>query len=153
MKTINESFAKRKAAGYFNDMFCTPSVKLSNLGGEEINPGDHVQITGRGSSKNEFNIRKLFTDIHIHNVWCEHLQLYDKMIIELEDNGQDFTELHVNQDGVVIDAKPFQSSVWQGARIPRVMYMLEPGNFCPMHHPPAINFGHLKHKIENIKFI
>lgn len=38
--------------------------------------------------------------------------------ITLEDNGQDFLELYVAKSGEVVDAKPFQGSIWRGAYIP-----------------------------------
>ena len=35
--------------------------------------------------------------------------------ITLEDLGQDFLWLTVNDDGRVIDAGPFQGNIWRGA--------------------------------------
>jgi hypothetical protein len=153
-KIITSSFATRKARNHFNNMFCTPLVKLQNRGGEEIIPGEIVQITGRGNFKNEFNLMAIHTGVHIHNIWCEHLELFDKMIIELEDNGQDFLFFHVNQEGKIIDATPFQSEIWKGGSIPtHSMEMLKPGKPCPLHKPPHFNFGYLKHKIKDLKFV
>lgn len=37
--------------------------------------------------------------------------------IELEDHGQDFTSLIVNERNIVVAALPFQSWVWAGFRI------------------------------------
>jgi hypothetical protein len=38
-------------------------------------------------------------------------------IVHLEDHGQDFTEFHVNDQGVIVDARPFQAWVWSGWKI------------------------------------
>lgn len=35
-------------------------------------------------------------------------------IVELQDQGQDFTELYVNEAGEIIDARPFQRWLWKG---------------------------------------
>lgn len=72
--------------------------------------------------------------------------------ITLEDNGQDFRELYVDKTGKVIDAKPFQGSIWRGAYIPvDVKSMVKIGDQCPIHNPPYITFGWLEHKIEKIE--
>lgn len=73
--------------------------------------------------------------------------------ITLEDNGQDFLTLFVdNKTGKVLDAKPFQSSIWTGASIPVwVEEFVKVGAECPIHNPPHIMFGFLKHKIEKIE--
>jgi hypothetical protein len=71
-------------------------------------------------------------------------------IIELEDNGQDFIELITDQDGIIIDAKPFQKEVWVGGIIP-IETMLAVGEELPVHKPPHINYGLLKHKVKSIK--
>lgn len=72
-------------------------------------------------------------------------------IIELEDNGQDFLELVTNDFGVVIDAKPFQKEIWEGSFIPITGPECSVGEFLPIHKPPHINFGFLKHRIKSIK--
>lgn len=72
--------------------------------------------------------------------------------ITLEDNGQDFRELYVDKAGYVIDAKPFQCSVWRGAYIPvDNKNMVRVGDQCPIHNPPYITFGWLKHRVEKIE--
>lgn len=72
--------------------------------------------------------------------------------ITLEDKGQDFVELYVSAKEVVIDAKPFQKSIWEGAIIPLSdKDMVKVGVYCPIHHPPHIVFGHLNYKIEKIE--
>lgn len=73
-----------------------------------------------------------------------------KHIIHFEDNGQDFLQFIVENDKVV-EAKPFQSKIWEGASIPVEIVIV--GERCPIHHPPHINFGYLKHKVEKIEII
>lgn len=75
-------------------------------------------------------------------------------IIGLEDNGQDFLELVTDEDGTIIDAKPFQKEIWEGATIPiEAPGMVEVGKFLPIHNPPYINYGFLKHRIESVKTV
>jgi hypothetical protein len=72
--------------------------------------------------------------------------------IILEDKGQDFLELYVDHTGRVIEALPFQSSVWVGAYIPvNTFDMVQVGRPCPIHNPPHIEFGFLKYSIEKIE--
>lgn len=72
--------------------------------------------------------------------------------ITLEDNGQDFLELYVSKSGEVVDAKPFQGSIWRGAYIPvDNKDMVKIGDQCPIHNPPHIIYGWLKHKIVRIE--
>jgi hypothetical protein len=74
--------------------------------------------------------------------------------ITLEDHGQDFLELYVSEDEVVIDARPFQGHIWKGAMIPiRDKNMVKVGARCPIHDPPHINYGFLKYNIEAIEEI
>lgn len=74
--------------------------------------------------------------------------------ITLEDQGQDFLELYVSEDEVVIDAQPFQSHIWKGAMIPiSDKSMVKVGARCPIHNPPYINYGFLKYNIEAIEVI
>nr|DAP11242.1 MAG TPA: hypothetical protein [Caudoviricetes sp.] len=75
--------------------------------------------------------------------------------ITLEDKGQDFLELYVSEeDETVIDAQPFQGSIWKGAMIPiSDKSLFKVGNRCPIHHPPHIKFGFLDYKIEKIERI
>lgn len=77
-----------------------------------------------------------------------------KTKITLEDNGQDFLEFICDERGKIIETKPFQGSVWNGGFIPlRQPEMVSVGRECPIHHPPHIEFGFLKHKIEKIETI
>lgn len=71
--------------------------------------------------------------------------------IYLEDNGQDFTEIICDDDGVIIETIPFQTEIWKGGAVSTVM--IEVGKELPLHHPPHINFGFLKHKVEKIEQI
>lgn len=70
-------------------------------------------------------------------------------IIELEDKGQDFLELITDEYGVIVDAKPFQKDIWVGGIIPETM--LAVGKALPIHKPPHINYGFLKHNVKSIK--
>lgn len=74
-----------------------------------------------------------------------------KTIIHLEDNGQDFTRFVCNEAGVILEALPFQSSIWAGGFIP--LDMVKAGEPCPMHKPPHINFGWIKHNVEQIEIV
>lgn len=71
--------------------------------------------------------------------------------ITLEDNGQDVLELYVSKSGEVVDAKPFQGSIWRGAHVP--LFMVKIGGLCPIHNPPHIIYGWLKHKIEKAEWV
>lgn len=74
--------------------------------------------------------------------------------ITLEDQGQDFLELYVDEHGIVMDAQPFQSSIWKGALIPiKNKKMFKVGVRCPIHHPPCIIYGFLKYLIEKIEVL
>lgn len=74
-------------------------------------------------------------------------------VIKLEDNGQDFLELITDHVGVIIDAKPFQKEIWKGGYIPIKAPECRVGEFLPIHKPPHIEYGFLKHRIESIKQI
>ena len=72
--------------------------------------------------------------------------------IELEDNGQDFLEIDIDMNGVITATRPFQSAIWKGGIVPiEAPGMLEVGKPFPIHKPPEINYGFLKHKIKSIK--
>lgn len=57
------------------------------------------------------------------------------MLIHFEDQGQDFLTWQLNNQGVVIDSLPFQSSIWCGIKVlehPRlqlggIVHFLRPG--------------------------
>ena len=71
--------------------------------------------------------------------------------ITLEDKGQDFLELFIDSYGTVIDARPFQKSIWVGAAVPiGVNGMVKVGEKLPIHNPPHITFGYLKYNVEAI---
>lgn len=42
------------------------------------------------------------------------VEIDTKYIIYFEDHGQDFLEWHINEDGYVLDSRPFQRSIWAG---------------------------------------
>lgn len=69
--------------------------------------------------------------------------------ITLEDNGQDFLEFVCDDIGKIVETHPFQGSIWDGGYIP--LEICKVGDLCPIHNPPHIEFGYLKHKIENIE--
>lgn len=73
----------------------------------------------------------------------------EKTLIELEDKGQDFFQMVLNEYGIVVRTEPFQTDIWAGAYIP--IEDLKVGDLCLIHHPPHIVFGALKYKIKNIK--
>lgn len=75
-----------------------------------------------------------------------------KTKIYLEDNGQDFLVFTCSEGGMIIKTEPFQGIIWDGGVIP--VYddeMVAVGKPCPIHKPPHIVFGYLKHKIEKIE--
>lgn len=45
-------------------------------------------------------------------------------------------------------AGPYQGHIWRGAYIP--LPEVRVGERCPIHHPPHINFGYLKYRVERI---
>lgn len=71
-----------------------------------------------------------------------------KRVIQLEDNGQDFLQVVTDDRGEIIETRPFQTDIWKGGFIPLEMVVV--GKELPIHHPPHINFGFLKHKVESI---
>jgi hypothetical protein len=72
--------------------------------------------------------------------------------ITLEDCGQDFLVFYVDSVGKIIEAAPFQSSVWVGATIPIWSdEIVKPGELCPIHKPPHLMFSFLKYKIESVE--
>ena len=73
-------------------------------------------------------------------------------IIELEDNGQDFLKIITDHVGVIIELQPFNTGAFLGGLIPIGQEdMMEIGKELPIHHPPNISFGFLKHKIKNVQ--
>ena len=72
--------------------------------------------------------------------------------ISIEDLGQDFTALYINEKGIVIDAKPFQAALWRGAIIPiHDTTLCKVGEHLPIHCPPHIEYGFLRYKITKIE--
>ena len=71
--------------------------------------------------------------------------------ITLEDKGQDFTKLKVDEKGIVISTEPYQTDVWKGALIPIAQQKI--GDLCMIHHLPHIKYGYLKYKVLDIKKI
>lgn len=67
------------------------------------------------------------------------------LVIEMEDRGQDCTQMQVDKAGWIVQAGPYQDEMWKGAYIP--LNMVKIGKPLPIHHPPNINFGFLKYKV------
>lgn len=65
--------------------------------------------------------------------------------ITLEDNGQDFLEFIVDEFGIILEARPFQTEVWKGGFIP--VDQQELNSECMLHHLPHFDHGYLKHKV------
>lgn len=42
------------------------------------------------------------------------IKIETKYIIHFEDHGQDFLEWHIDENGYIIDSKPFQKTIWVG---------------------------------------
>ncbi|MGV4439904.1 hypothetical protein EDM00_11505 [Ornithobacterium rhinotracheale] len=75
----------------------------------------------------------------------------EKIIIELEDKGQDFTKIICDKRGIILETRPFQTEMWKGGIIPiREEELFAIDKECPIHKPPIINYGFLKYKIKNI---
>lgn len=71
-----------------------------------------------------------------------------KTKITLEDKGQDFLEVIV-EDNKIIQTLPFQTDIWKGAYVPVEMVIV--GKKMPIHKPPHINFGFLNYKVESVE--
>jgi hypothetical protein len=42
------------------------------------------------------------------------IKINTKYIIEFEDFGQDFLTWYIDEDGYILDSKPFQRNIWAG---------------------------------------
>lgn len=72
---MTSTFLKNKGRNFFDGKRARLLVKQRNIGGDEIEKGDEIEITGRNSEcKNSLNIRSN-TGIEINRVWCEQLEL------------------------------------------------------------------------------
>ncbi|WP_264520363.1 hypothetical protein [Flavobacterium sp. N1994] len=71
--------------------------------------------------------------------------------ITLEDNGQDFLTVVTDEHGKIVETRPFQTDIWKGGIVPITsLEMMAPGQPMPLHKPPHINYGFLKHRIEKV---
>lgn len=68
-------------------------------------------------------------------------------VLKFEDNGQDFLEWHLDKNGKVVDAKPFQGSVYIGAQM--IDYV---EGECPVFVHPRIpgEVNQLIHRIKEV---
>lgn len=71
--------------------------------------------------------------------------------ITLEDKGQDFTRFITDQNGIVVEALPYQTDLWKGAEIPITNQKI--GELCMIHKPPRIEFGYLNYKVIKIRSV
>jgi|ETNvirome_6_1000_1030641.scaffolds.fasta_scaffold00018_45 hypothetical protein len=39
--------------------------------------------------------------------------------LHIEDHGQDFLEWDIDNDGIVVECRPFQNDIWKGTRVMR----------------------------------
>jgi hypothetical protein len=63
-----------------------------------------------------------------------------------EDNGQDFLEWDINDDGVVLESRPFQSDIWRGT----VMKTPKEGEYPLIISIHSQGVAQLKHRIVRI---
>lgn len=72
-------------------------------------------------------------------------------IFHFEDNGQDFLHWYVDKNGKVLEAWPFQTSVWKDSIVgPHVMEVGEAGDNMDYIFKDG-SYNTLKHKIERIE--
>jgi hypothetical protein len=105
---------------------------------------DMVQMIGRGVRSENIPLSSVVVQSPKFDVDPECV-----LIVEFEDDGQDFTEFQLDVKGKVLKSTPFQSELWAGAIVP--LDMLKIGEPLPIHHPPNINHGYLKHKVKNVR--
>lgn len=67
--------------------------------------------------------------------------------ITFEDNGQDFLEWDVNEQGIVIDCRPFQKWMWCGCKVD--IKSFNSGSHVNYLHP-RVGAGQIKYRIEKI---
>lgn len=48
------------------------------------------------------------------NLKKEEIESLTKYVVKFEDCGQDFLEFHIDEDGWILDSKPFQRNIWAG---------------------------------------
>lgn len=73
--------------------------------------------------------------------------------ITLEDNGQDFLEIITEDSGFITETRPFQTEIWKDGYIPLDSPEFYIGGILPIHKPPHIIYGFLKHKVIKIENI
>lgn len=74
-----------------------------------------------------------------------------KYKIHFQDNGQDFLEWHINENGTVINAEPFQSEIWTGSFVlPKNIENLKEGATLIFTNKYGVESS-MKHKISKIE--
>jgi hypothetical protein len=72
---MTSTFLKGKARGFFDGKKAKVLVKQRNIGGDEIQKGEEIEIIGRTTSCNISLDIKSKTGTVIYRVWCEQLEL------------------------------------------------------------------------------
>lgn len=75
-----------------------------------------------------------------------------KYKIILEDKGQDLLAFITNENGQIEREEPLNRGLYTGGYIP-IKGIQELNKPCMIHHPPRINYGFLKYKVEKIEEI
>ncbi len=68
--------------------------------------------------------------------------------IFFEDDGQDFLEWDVDENGLVIDSRPFQGAMWASGNLFLDLESLVVGGFPTFNRDGVAKF--IKHRIERI---
>ena len=63
-----------------------------------------------------------------------------------EDDGQDFLQWYINDEGIVVDCQPSQGRTWVGMKI-------VPDEYVKGDHLKFVRGGFLKHKIKSIRIL
>lgn len=72
---MTSTFLKRKSRAFFQGKKAKVLVKQRNLGGEEIQQNEIVEIIGKTYVSDISLDIKSESGVVIHNVWCEQLEL------------------------------------------------------------------------------
>ena len=64
--------------------------------------------------KKELDVKEKEMKEEILNMSETEIKINTEYIIHFKDCGQDFLRWFINEEGYVIDSKPFQKSIWAG---------------------------------------